>query len=300
MARRLWANSARCKLGADIVTTGAVATLTLETGKGALFPSPSGGNWFILSVEDSSKNVECFKISSRTGDILTVSGAGSDRAQEGTTARTFTAATSVCGIRPTKAAFEAIDDHIEDVTAAHAASAISTSGGYSDAQSYLAGLAASIASLSSQLVGVLMAPAGTRMAFQQTAAPTGWTKDTTYNDRALRVVSGSVTSGGATAFTTVFGSGKTTGGTSITQAHLPAVNFNVTDPGHVHGMGINEVDSGHAGGGGFPVWGTGAGAANTSSATTGITVGSGGSGTAHDHTLSLDLHYLDLIIASKN
>lgn len=46
--------------------------------------------------------------------------------------------------------------------------------------------------------------AGTRMLFQQTAAPTGWTKDTTHNDKALRVVSGSVVNGGAIAFSTVF------------------------------------------------------------------------------------------------
>src|SRR5712671_6740374 len=31
---------------------------------------------------------------------------------------------------------------------------------------------------------------GTRLLFQQTSAPTGWTKDTTHNDKALRVVSG--------------------------------------------------------------------------------------------------------------
>ena len=35
-------------------------------------------------------------------------------------------------------------------------------------------------------------PSGTKMLFQQTAAPTGWTKDTGSNDVALRVVSGTV------------------------------------------------------------------------------------------------------------
>ena len=33
-------------------------------------------------------------------------------------------------------------------------------------------------------------PAGTLMLFQQTAAPTGWTKQTTHDNKALRVVSG--------------------------------------------------------------------------------------------------------------
>ena len=50
-------------------------------------------------------------------------------------------------------------------------------------------------------------PSGTRMIFQQTSAPTGWTKDTTdTNQRALRVVSGSVGSGGNTDFTSAFAS----------------------------------------------------------------------------------------------
>jgi hypothetical protein len=45
-----------------------------------------------------------------------------------------------------------------------------------------------------------------RMVFEQTAAPTSWTKETNaaYNDVALRVVTGTVSSGGATPFVTVF------------------------------------------------------------------------------------------------
>jgi hypothetical protein len=38
------------------------------------------------------------------------------------------------------------------------------------------------------------------MLFQQTAAPTGWTKDTTHNDKALRLTSGTVGTGGSVAF----------------------------------------------------------------------------------------------------
>jgi len=60
---------------------------------------------------------------------------------------------------------------------------------------------AAIAALNGKVI-----PAGTRMLFQQTAAPTGWTKDTTLNDRALRIVSGAVGSGGSLAFTTAFSS----------------------------------------------------------------------------------------------
>ena len=50
-------------------------------------------------------------------------------------------------------------------------------------------------------------PSGTRMIFQQTSAPTGWTKDTSdTNQRALRVVSGSASSGGSVDFTSAFAS----------------------------------------------------------------------------------------------
>ena len=47
-------------------------------------------------------------------------------------------------------------------------------------------------------------PSGTRLLFQQTAAPTGWTKDTTHNNAALRVVSGAVINGGSQNFTAAF------------------------------------------------------------------------------------------------
>jgi hypothetical protein len=45
---------------------------------------------------------------------------------------------------------------------------------------------------------------GTAILFQQTAAPTGWTKVTTNTDAALRVTSGTVTTGGTVAFSTAF------------------------------------------------------------------------------------------------
>jgi hypothetical protein len=55
---------------------------------------------------------------------------------------------------------------------------------------------------------------GTLMLFQQTAAPTGWTKSTTHDNKALRVVSGTASSGGTVAFTTAFASQTPTGSVS--------------------------------------------------------------------------------------
>lgn len=58
---------------------------------------------------------------------------------------------------------------------------------------------------------------GTRMIFGQTTAPTGWTKDTTnYNDHALRVVTGSASTGGTVDFTTAFASQTPSGNVATT------------------------------------------------------------------------------------
>lgn len=71
-------------------------------------------------------------------------------------------------------------------------------------------------------------PSGTKMLFQQTAAPTGWTKDTTHDNKALRVVSGVAGSAGTTPFTTVFGP------RNITVGNLPV---------HGHGPGTLSTNS---------------------------------------------------------
>jgi hypothetical protein len=61
-------------------------------------------------------------------------------------------------------------------------------------------------------------PAGTVMLFAQTAAPTGWTKSTAHDNKALRVVSGTASSGGTVAFTTAFASKSVSGSLSNTTA----------------------------------------------------------------------------------
>jgi hypothetical protein len=61
-------------------------------------------------------------------------------------------------------------------------------------------------------------PSGSVMLFVQTAAPTGWTKSTTHDNKALRVVSGTAGSGGSVAFTTAFASQAVSGTNSSTTA----------------------------------------------------------------------------------
>lgn len=84
-------------------------------------------------------------------------------------------------------------------------------------------------------------PTGTRMSFQQTAAPTGWTKDTTaaLNNSAMRIVTGSVVNGGSVDFTTAFASQTPTGSVSITAVSGTAGATTLTTPqipAHQHNM----------------------------------------------------------------
>jgi hypothetical protein len=93
--------------------------------------------------------------------------------------------------------------------------------------------------------------AGTRLLFQQTAAPTGWTKSTAYNNHALRITSGTVTSGGTVGFTTAFASqavsgtvgtsGSTTatgsvGSTTLSTAQVPNATGSVAAHGSLSGF----------------------------------------------------------------
>lgn len=139
-------------------------------------------------------------------------------------------------------------------------------------------------------------PAGTLMLFQQTAAPTGWTKQTTHNDKALRVVSGTASSGGTSAFTTVFTNQTptiTTSGLSAAATTLSTAQM----PSHNHSYTTSVYDQEYVLG------------YNTSGQATGGTSGSTGGGGSHTHSISgsatssaitLNVQYVDLIIASKN
>ena len=125
---------------------------------------------------------------------------------------------------------------------------------------------------------------GTTMLFHQDAAPIGWTKDTasTLDNSALRIVaSTSWASGkqGATAFNSVFGSSKTTGAKTLAEANIPS---------HTHAVAGNTTAS------------TGSGAGSDREDGSGVVSGATGGGGSHDHTLSLDLNFINMIIASKD
>lgn len=146
--------------------------------------------------------------------------------------------------------------------------------------------------------------AGTVIVFGQTAAPTGWTKITTYDNAALRIVSGSAASGGSVDFTTAFVSqavsgsiGNTTdtgtvGSTTLSTAQIPSHTHTFSYPG-----------SGGCGAAGLYV-GDG----------TTLNTGATGGGGSHNHSLTMNAHthsfsgtainlavkYVDVIFASKD
>lgn len=95
----LLSNNAISKLASSL-TTGATS-LSLTAGTGALFPSPSGGDWFPVTVIKSTGQLEIMKCTARSTDTLTVT-----RAQEGTTAKAFSAGDRV-ELRLTVAALNA-------------------------------------------------------------------------------------------------------------------------------------------------------------------------------------------------
>jgi len=162
-------------------------------------------------------------------------------------------------------------------------------------------------------------PSGTKMLFQQTAAPTGWTKDTTHNDKALRITSGTVSTGGSVAFETAFASHTPAGtievtiaGHPLTEAQLPSI----TGTANIKNRGTSGAE---------PIVGAVSGAFSKTD-TTGVSYSTGwqgessgnsmsltyafGSGQSHTHTgstatftgtaIDLDVSYVDVIIATKD
>lgn len=96
----------------------------------------------------------------------------------------------------------------------------------------------------SGLTGVEAFPSGTLMLFQQTAAPTGWTKQTVHNNKALRVVTGTAGSGGTTNFTSALGTPSVSGSVSLSGAPSSG-NLAVSISGNISAttLTINQIPS---------------------------------------------------------
>ena len=149
-------------------------------------------------------------------------------------------------------------------------------------------------------------PATTAALFKQTAAPTGWTKDTSNNNNsALRVVTGTASTGGTVDFTTAFASqavSGTVGGTAISIAQMPL---------HGHPFRLSASGVGTSGGSGGLLVATSTSRTNYTSHTgtpgdsAGDQIGGEGGGATHDHSftgtaINLAVKYTDVIVATKD
>jgi len=163
----------------------------------------------------------------------------------------------------------------------------STGGTFTGAVTASAGLDVSAGTLTTstaqkQTISSTTFASGTKMLFNQTAAPTGWTKVTSSNDVALRLTSGTVGTGGTVAFETAFAS-KTVATHTLSIAEMPS---------HTH---LYKKDWGVTNQNGDAVMST-----NTYVATRSATEGEGG-GAAHGHgSIDLNVSYVDVIIATKD
>jgi hypothetical protein len=152
-------------------------------------------------------------------------------------------------------------------------------------------------------LGVLI-PSGTTMLFQQTAAPTGWVKVVTHNDKSLRVVNGTVGNGGSVPFSSLFG--------------RTNVDFHTLDLNEMpfHGHSVFDPTHAHDGNGG-PILSTSGAFASathdtlptifvpdrqvvTTASATGISLFGNGGNIPHTHNLDTRVQYVDVIIAQKS
>ena len=148
-------------------------------------------------------------------------------------------------------------------------------------------------------------PSGTVMLFAQTAAPTGWTKDTTnYNNHGLRIVTGTASTGGTVDFTTAFASQTPTGSVTITSVSGSAGATTLTTPqipSHSHPGGGSP--SGNAGYGNYNyhyVWPGNTGSTGGGGSHSHPFSFSSGSGTFSGNAIDLAVKYVDVIRATKD
>jgi hypothetical protein len=142
---------------------------------------------------------------------------------------------------------------------------------------------------------------GTVMLFAQTTAPTGWTKNTSTGDNsALRVVTGTASTGGSVAFTTAFTSqtptintsGLSAGATTLSTAQMPSHTHSVSTfaPTGFSGSFVSASDN-SGGAAGSPATGAqGGGGSHTHTV----------SGSATSSAINLAVQYIDVIRATKN
>lgn len=150
-----------------------------------------------------------------------------------------------------------------------------------------AGAGAAVVDLTATLAAGF--PSGTKQLFAQTAAPTGWTKDTTNNNNsAIRIVTGTAGTGGSVDFTSAFAAPAASGNISGAPANgnlAVSISGNIADttlttnqiPSHSHSyQKPNSTSQVQPEGGNRRAF-----------ATANATTGQSGGGGAHNHSHNL-------------
>jgi hypothetical protein len=121
MSLIIWKNNASSTMASGI--TNVATQVTVQAGQGALFPSPSAGQYSVITLEDVSGNIEIVQCTGRTGDTLTIV-----RAQESTTGLAFASGSRVEN-RITAGVLAALLQKTSDTLADTTISGIVTMGG---------------------------------------------------------------------------------------------------------------------------------------------------------------------------
>jgi len=106
IAKELFSNNAKSTLASGI--TNSQTTLTVQSGHGARFPSPTGSDYFYATLDDGA-NIEIVKCTARSTDTFTIT-----RAQQGTTGIAFSTGAKV-ELRITKGALEDVQLTTQEV-----------------------------------------------------------------------------------------------------------------------------------------------------------------------------------------
>lgn len=218
----LTTNQAWGLLSTAVATTD--TTITLQSGQGARFPIITGGsgNWFYVTLIDSSNNLERCLVTATSGDQFTVT-----RGVDGSSPRAFAASNRV-ELRWNSALITDLQNQINTVQT---------------------NLTNAVAALISELNTAF--PNGIITLWKGSVAsiPTGWAlcngAGGTIDLRDRFVV------GAGNSYNPGVAGGSTTA--TLSTSNLPSHNHGVNDPGHAHGVNdpthshtVNIFDGGHS------------------------------------------------------